>query len=84
LLAYFKNLPARFGVAYDATKLVDMISDSPWQEMIESGEIVSQNLTNALLRATQRGYLERRGVKKGSIYRLSDKGRRFLDELENE
>jgi DNA-binding PadR family transcriptional regulator len=60
-----------------------MISDSPWQEMIESGEIVSQNITNALLRAVQRGYLERRGRKKATVYRATPKGLAYLKELES-
>ena len=82
LLSYFKNLPKRFGEAYDATKYADLIQDEPWATMLENNDINGQNVTNALLRMVQRGYLERRGQKKASVYRLSDKGRKYLVRLE--
>jgi DNA-binding transcriptional regulator PaaX len=82
LLSYFANLPKRFGPAYDATTLRYMANDSPWKEMLENGEINRQNMTNILLRMTQRGHLQRRGHKKSSVYRISDKGYAYLKELE--
>lgn len=84
ILAYFRDLPVRFGKAYDATNFRSLIKDEPFKTMLADGDIVSQNLTNALLRQVKRGYLERRGVKKGSVYRISEKGRTYLKTLASE
>ena len=77
ILQYFHD----FG---DANNMFWMAQDEPFASLLASGEIKRLDITQALQKARDAGYLEHRGLKKGTIYRATPKGEARLKELRNE
>jgi hypothetical protein len=68
----------------DADSMFWMSQSEPFASLLEKGEITRLDITQALQKARDAGYLEHRGLKKGTVYRLREKGEARLKELRNE
>jgi hypothetical protein len=76
LLKYFRDLE------FDATNYRLLARDEPFARMLSAGAIVPRNVSTALTRAVKSNYLERRGIRKGCVYRITPKGLQYLDDYE--